>query len=106
MKYLVVIEHHDLTDVPPDISLHDHFILDVTQEEMDEIERKINDLFTQAGDGNDEYHTIDVTKLSSVKTWSKTKLTKWIDDYRQTNIGDDESDEELTDEDEDDEDFE
>lgn len=58
-KYAFVISY---TDCPADVTneVQDVFVLELTEKEKDELEAKISERFTDAGDGNDSFYTLTV----------------------------------------------
>jgi len=84
--WLVKIIHVDLTDVPPARSLVECRTMKLTDKEAAALKKRARRLFRQAGDGNDEYYEFVMTKVDTTKPWSLAEVTKWLDDFKASQL--------------------
>lgn len=81
MQHLITIKHHDLTDIPPAVSVVDRFTLEAEPKQMKAIKKRIKEVFNIHNDGNDNHFSINVVELPKVDAKSADDVEKWLAEF-------------------------
>lgn len=85
MKFLLLITHNDLLELPTDVKVVERRIIEADKSKADALKKRFKRVFDAHGDGRDEFYEFQLIPLESVKPWCVEEADQWLDKFKKEN---------------------